>query len=1145
MSQPAAKAVTSLLALLLALPLQPGSQTGPEDRILARLLTNRGVIVLELDYEKTPLTVANFIGLAEGTIDNGVFPPSRPFFDGTKFHRVVPGHVIQAGKPGGTTAEGPNYEIPNEIHPGLGHERAGVVGMANSGPHTNGSQFYITLADRSYLDGDYTVFGRVVEGLDVVKSVVQGDVIASVEIVRSGPRAASFTADATSFPALLKDARRRVLEAAIAKEKREAAIIAANWPQAVTTPSGLKYQILKSGGGDYPQKGNRLKVIYSGLTLAGRRFYSGAHDGRPSPTPPAEPFLYRPDEMPLTPALEYALATMKKGEKRVVIAPSSLAYGPRGFYGLEQPGGERFVISPGTTLVYEVELLDSLKPDYALKPVPFKDVSFTDRFWAPRLETNRRVTIPHALRQCEETGRIRNFETAAALLAGSAVERTFHTRYPFDDSDIFKIIEGASASLETHPDPELEKKIDDLISLIAAAQEPDGYLYTARTIFQQNPFVLWVDSPERWSNLRWGHELYNAGHLYEAAAAHFRATGKRDLLEVALKNAGLVASVFGPGKSRGVPGHQEIELGLVKLYGLTGNRSYLDLARHFIDERGRFEGRGSFGEYAQDHITLTEQTDPVGHAVRAAYYYAAAADVTALTGAGPAYRSALETLWRNAVSRKMYVTGGIGAAGEIEGFGPDDHLPNATAYCETCASIAMALWSHRLFLLTGEAAYLDVLERLLFNGILSGVSLDGDRFFYANPLASFGQHQRSSWFSCACCPANIARLLPTLPGYVYAQGDGIVYVNLYVNSRASVTLPNEQKIEIIQRTDYPWEGGVNIFVDSKSAAHFTIAVRIPGWARNRPFPGDLYAYADALRPAVSLKVNGQTVPVDADEGWVRVHRTWAMGDWLELELPMPVRRIRAHERVRENSGRIALERGPVVYCAEGADNSGYVSNLVIPEDAVLEPQKRDELLGGVIILTGRARALSRGRDGRTIIESSPAFTAVPYFSWAHRGRGEMAIWLPRAPKEARPLPRPTPASAAEPSASGGREAWALNDRYEPLSSDDKTYPYLHWRPNKGTREWVQYIFPSPVRVSGVEVYWVDDSGTGECRVPESWRVLHLDGKTWKAVSDASPDDVEADRYNLMTFSPVRTTGLRLVFTCRKNFSAGIHEWRVR
>jgi len=1142
MSHPAKKTASMVIALLSTLPLHPEKSPGPEDRILARLNTDKGVIVLELDYRRAPLTTAHFIGLAEGTIDNGVFPPGRPFFNGTKFHRVVPGHVIQAGRPDRQGAEGPDYSIPNEIVPGLVHDRAGVLGMANAGPHTNGSQFYITLDERSYLDGNYTVFGRVVEGLEAVYRIVQGDAISSVDIVRSGPGAAAFRSDRRAFVRLLEDARRRVREEARLRDRREAALIASSWPEALLMPSGARHKILAPGRGAHPAPTDRLRVIYTGRTLSGQAFYSTADEGRPSDAPPAQPFVYVPGRNTLTPALASALASMETGEKRLVIAPAGLAYGDRAFYGRERRGEKRFVIPPGTALVYEVTLLDSLRPDYDLEPVPFTRVSFTDRFWAGRLETNRRLTIPYAIRQCEETGRIRNFETAAALLAGSSPERIFHSRYPFDDSDVYKILEGAAYALKTHPDPGLEKKVDALVSVIAAAQEPDGYLYTARTIFQQNPFVLWVETPERWTDLRWGHELYNAGHLYEAAAAHFQATGKRALLDVALKNADLVASVFGPGKRRGLPGHQEIEIGLVKLYRLTGNKTYLDLARYFVEERGRTRGRESFGEYAQDHKPLTEQTEPVGHAVRAAYYYAGAADIAALTDAGPAAREALETLWRNAVSKKMYITGGIGAAGSIEGFGPDHHLPNATAYCETCASIAMALWSQRMFLLTGAPEYLDVVERLLFNGILSGIGLEGDRFFYPNPLASFGQHRRSPWFACACCPSNVARFIPSLPGFVYARKGSILYVNLFADSRASVTMDDGLEIQVVQNTGYPWDGRVQIRLEPVRQAAFTVAVRIPGWARLQPLPGGLYAYADGPKPTVNLKVNGRTVAVDPGQGWAFLERAWTGGDLIELELPMPVRRVGADERVRENLGRVALERGPIVYCAEGADNSGYVSNLVLPDGSILEPQTRDDLLGGVVVLRGRASALRIDEDGRSLVASPQDFMAVPYYAWAHRSPGEMAVWLARDPSAARPLPRPSKASAAKATASGGREAWPLNDRRDPASSGDTAYPFVHWRPEKGTREWAQYEFPSPVIVSGVEVYWYEG---GDCRLPDSWRVLYLKGKAWKPVSDASESGTERDRFNIRTFQPVRTAALRLEFRSREGFSAGIHEWRVR
>jgi DUF1680 family protein/cyclophilin family peptidyl-prolyl cis-trans isomerase len=989
------KSILALTLLLLGISLFPltSTQTTAPEEIYARLNTSKGVILLSLEFEKAPLTTANFVGLAEGTIENGVFPLGRPFFNGSRFHRVVPGHVIQAGAPDREGAEETDYTFPNEIIPGLSHDQEGILGMANSGPHTNSSQFYITLADRSYLDGDYTVFGRVVEGMEVVKSIVQGDVIWTVEIERLGPLANAFRPDTASFRRQVQTAKEHQARADALRQKEEDLIIRTNWPKAVATPSGLKYIVRQEGRGVPPEKDVWLKVLYSGMTLDGKQFYSGAEAGRPRPDPPAQDFLYMPGRTDLTPALESALSGMKTGEKRTVIAPAAMAYGRSGFYAKQRPGEKRFVISPGSTLIYDLELLDTVKPDYGLRPVPFSDVQFTDRFWAPRLETNRRVTIPAALQKCLETGRIRNFENAAAILAGTAGERKFASRYPFDDSDVYKIIEGASLALRSHPDPALDGILDSLIAKIVAAQEPDGYLYTARTIFQENPFLPWVDSRKRWSNLRFGHELYNAGHLYEAAAAHFQATGKRSLLEAALKNADLVAGVFGPGLRHGLPGHEEIEIGLVKLYSLTGQRKYLDLAKFFIEERGRPVDRESFGEYAQDHKPLLEQTEPVGHAVRAAYLYSAAADVSALT-ANKAYRQALEKIWLNTVSRKMYLTGGMGALGGIEGFGPDYDLPNATAYCETCASIASALWNHRMFLLSGDGKYLDVLERLLYNGILSGIGLSGDLFFYANPLASSGEHKRSPWFSCACCPSNLSRFIPSLPGYVYAWADNILYVNLFVDSSASLKLNEGQEIQVRQSTNYPWEGAVQIFVDPQTSQTMTLAVRIPGWARSEPVPSDLYRFEDGLQPTASLKLNGQSIPLELDKGFVKITRRWARGDMVDVDLPMPVRRVKANMLVRDDLDRVAFERGPIVYCLEAVDNLGRVSNLVLPAGAALEFQKRDDLVGGIVVLKGRATASHLSKDGKKILRSAQELTAIPYYAWAHRGQGEMVIWLP-------------------------------------------------------------------------------------------------------------------------------------------------------
>ncbi len=624
------------------------------------------------------------------------------------------------------------------------------------------------------------------------------------------------------------------------------------------------------------------------------------------------------------------------------------------------------------------------RADYPYQPVTFTSVHFSDNFWLPRLETNRKVTIPFALEQCEETGRLKNFE-----IAGGAAEGEFCSIYPFDDSDVYKIIEGASYTLNIQRDPALEGFLDALIAKIAAAQEEDGYLYTARTI-EQDPPVQWTEG-DRWSNLYLGHELYNMGHFYEAAVAHHLATGKRNMLDLAIKNADLITSVFGPGKKAGVPGHQEIEIGLVKLYRITGNQKYLDLAKHFLDQRGREEGRELFGQYSQDHKPILEQEEPVGHAVRAAYMYSGIADVAALTG-DAGYIQAVDRIWENVVSKKMYITGGIGARGGGESFGPNYELPNASAYAETCAAIANAFWNHRMFLLHGEAKYIDVLEKVIYNGMLSGVALSGDLFFYPNPLESSGKHERSSWFNCACCPSNISRFMPSIPGYVYAQRGKSLYVNLFVDSQTDIVLDNT-RISVIQETEYPWEGRVRIRLEPESEIKFAVHVRIPGWAVEQPVPSDLYHFIDNFEKEPTLRVNGETIPVITDKGYVPIQRTWKGGDTIELNLPMPVRRVKSHSEVKENTGKIALVRGPIVYCAEWPDNGGHVSNLVLSDDTQFSIEHQDDLLNGVTVIKGQALALFGIEDESTYRRESQAFLAIPYYAWAHRGPGEMAVWI--------------------------------------------------------------------------------------------------------------------------------------------------------
>ena len=639
--------------------------------------------------------------------------------------------------------------------------------------------------------------------------------------------------------------------------------------------------------------------------------------------------------------------------------------------------------------------------DYPIKPIPFTEVSINDAFWSIRTETNRKVTIPFAFKKCEETGRINNFLKAAGKMEGK------FEGLRYNDSDVFKIIEGASYSLRLHPDPKLEKYLDDLIVIIAAAQEDDGYLYTARTIDPENPAPGAGDT--RWSKLRGSHELYNVGHMYEAAVAHYLATGKRTFLDVAIRNADLLVETFGPDKKHDMPGHQETEIGLVKLYRVTGNDKYINLARFFLNERGKAHDGEFYPEssrfalynrtkHIQDHKPVLEQEEAVGHAVRAAYMYAGMADVAALTG-NVNYVSAINRIWENVVSKKLYLTGGIGSRHDGEAFGDNYELPNLTAYNETCAAIGNVMWNHRLFLLFGETKYLDVLERTLYNGLISGVSLSGDLFFYPNPLESDGEFKfnqgalrRKPWFDCACCPGNLARFLPSIPGYIYANKGNILYVNLFVSSSAKIKMANN-KVTIKQESNYPWEGDINITVDPELSEKFAIYVRIPGWAQSKPVPSDLYRYKIKSEKKVSLKVNGNSVNLNMDKGFAKILRKWKKGDIIELDLPMPIRRVMCNEKVEDNRGRVALERGPVVYCAEEADNGKNVRKLVIPDNVVLRSEYRKDLVGGVVIIHGIIPGLNLSKEGKSEAKNKQKFIAIPYYAWGYRGEGQMAVWL--------------------------------------------------------------------------------------------------------------------------------------------------------
>ena len=637
-----------------------------------------------------------------------------------------------------------------------------------------------------------------------------------------------------------------------------------------------------------------------------------------------------------------------------------------------------------------------LKKDYPIRPVNFTQVKVNDVFWAPRIETNRTATVPFAMKMIEETGRVDNFRKAAGLMKG------LHQGKRYNDSDVFKVMEGASYTLMLHPDLKLKNELDDLIAVIGKAKERDGYLYTTRTIDPKNPAP--GAGKERWSNLRVSHELYNVGHMYEAAVAHFLATGERSFLNIAVKNADLLVRTFGPGRRRGFPGHQEIEIGLSKLYRVTGNGAYLDLAKFFLDERGHYFGGEKHDpkdpfviydsdEYLQNHKPVLEQDEAVGHAVRAMYMYAGMADVAAL-GGYPEYVRAIDRLWENVVGKKMYLTGGVGARDTSEAFGDNYELPNASAYTETCAAIGNALWQQRLFLLHGDAKYVDVLERVMYNGLISGVSLDGMSFFYQNPLESAGKYGRSAWFEVACCPPNITRFLPSVAGYIYATKDNVLYVNLFIGNAAVVDVAG-QKIGLKQETRYPWDGAIKIMVDPEKPAEFSVYVRIPGWAKNQPVSSDLYKYLDKNYEKPTLEVNSAPVALDLDKGYARIKRTWKKGDVVELNLPMPIRRVVANEAVKEDVGRAALQRGPIVFCAEGADNGGKALNLILPDAAKISAEFRPDLLKGVVVLKGKALAALKAADGKIASTKEQDFLAIPYYAWANRGEGEMAVWLPR------------------------------------------------------------------------------------------------------------------------------------------------------
>jgi DUF1680 family protein len=620
-------------------------------------------------------------------------------------------------------------------------------------------------------------------------------------------------------------------------------------------------------------------------------------------------------------------------------------------------------------------------------PVPLKNTKTNQGFWHDRVQLAHDVTVPHALHQCEESGRIDNFAVAGGLKKG------VFQGIRFNDSDVFKVVEGAAYVLQNQYDPKLDHYLDSLITLFAAAQEPDGYLYTIRTINKDTTGSYdWIAGPYRYAFENGSHELYNVGHLYEAAVAHYEATGKKSLLNVAMKNADHLVKTIGPnpGQIVVVPGHEEIESALVRLYKVTGKKEYLALSKFFIDMRGRSDKRTLFLDehklgpaYFQDQVPFVRQKEAVGHAVRAQYLYAAVADHLAIQD-DPKYDAAIDAIWEDATFKKQYITGGMGAREDGEAFDKPYVLPNDNAYAETCAAIANMLWNHKMYLVTGEAKYMDVFERVLYNGFLAGMSVKGNAFFYVNPMSSNGVNDfnkgagavRHEWFGTACCPTNVSRFLPSMPAYIYAMRDNGLVINLFAGSETNVTLANVP-VKVSQQTNYPWEGNVRISVNPEKPAEFPLSVRIPGWATGEAIPGNLYAYEDKLSKPVTLSINGKKSEAVIEKGYIKLNRKWKKGDVVELSLDMPVRKVVSNENIKSNAGKVAIERGPVLYCAEGHDNGGKALSISMSGTQDFTPVFQKEMLGGINVLKSKEENV----------------TLIPYYAWANRGASEMTIWF--------------------------------------------------------------------------------------------------------------------------------------------------------
>ena len=804
---------------------------------------------------------------------------------------------------------------------------------------------------------------------------------------------------------------------------------------------------------------------------------------------------------------------------------------------------------------------------YPITQVPFTKVKVAQQtFWGQRLDASQNVTIPLAFSKSEETGRYTNFSNAAQHIKDpSKVFEIKDGTFSFDDTDPYKTIEGASYLLQTYPNAKfkggrLDKYVDSVVAVIASGQEPDGYLYTSRT---QNPA-----KPHNWAGAkRWervedlSHEFYNLGHLCEAAVAHYYATGKKNFLNVAIKYADCVCREVGdkPGQASVVPGHQIAEMGLAKLYIATGAKKYLDMAKFFLDKRGKrdaswkqtrnglYDSDGYFhslSDYSQSHKPVCEQDEAVGHAVRAGYMYAGMADIAALTG-DKSYIDAIDRIWDNIVGKKYYITGGVGATASGEAFGANYELPNMSAYCETCAAIAQVYLNYRLFLLHGDSKYYDALERSLYNGVISGISIDGGKFFYPNPLQSIGQHQRQPWFGCACCPSNAARFIPSLPQYIYAVKDNSLYINLFNSNTVNVQV-GKKKVTLQQETNYPWDGDITLKI-AGGAGKYALNIRIPGWVKGEVVPSNLYTYTDGKRLGYTVKVNGEAVESPLQQGYFVIDRTWRKGDKVEIHFDMEPRTVRANGQVAADKGRVAVERGPIVYCAEWPDNKCDVLSVLINQEPKFTLGNKEIMNTNVQTLTTDAQTLTFDKAGK-LHAADEKLVLIPYYAWAHRGPGKMTVWIPQDLTATTPALPASIASESKISASTKRlpALSAINDRLVPADATDRSVPYTHWWPAKNTTEWLAYDFAKAETVSTSTVYWFDDGPWGGCRVPESWKLYYKNDKgEWVPVKNLTEYGVVKGAANIVNFEPVKTSAMKLEIKQPADYSCGVFEWSVK